>query len=584
MHAVAVLRRLLPELRALATRMAAGAGRSETAYLARLKKMGFDGPVSAVLEKLTVGAAADILNAGRPLADFLEQVEYGGRRLANYHIAPDRAGAALLAYRPARSPLLAGLTPEARDRMRQARHQLHLCTMIAVNRAAFTVRETEARALLDLFRDELTAGAPLPLLDRFLSTLTRFCRAVRGRLYLFDEATGDWASRSGAGVSTKQAHYRLAPGSNRLLSLFLDLDTAGSSAACVVDPAWRARYPSCWSVPLLDGDTLAGVFQFAFSKPYPCLPRERELLAAAAERCSLAMEKARLVRDLAASEERVRRLARRMIQVEETERRRISRELHDEAGQSLLCIRLQLEMLERSGPTLPAAALRRQLASIRVLAERSIVETRRLIAALSPAVVEQLGLETAIRQLVHRLKQVFPGKAALRSGPLGVLPPELESMIYRVVQECCHNALRHSGASTVNVSLQRADNTIRVEVEDDGIGFDVAAALRREGSYGLAGIQERVSLLGGHMEVDSAQGAGLLSLNRAIEAAAPPRARFGENGPSDGRSKRSALAREKGVAIRIWLPVEENAGVLSRKRDSDRTGGEYVENTNCACG
>jgi len=292
--------------------------------------------------------------------------------------------------------------------------------------------------------------------------------------------------------------------------------------------------------------------------------------------------------------------------VEEAERRRISRELHDEAGQSLLCIRLQLEMLERAGPGLPAAALRRQLASIRGLAERSIIETRRLIASLSPAVIEQLGLETAIRQLVRRLKQVFAGKVTLRAGQLGVLPMELESMIYRIVQECCHNSLRHAQASTVNVSLQRADNTIKVEIEDDGVGFDVAAALRREGSYGLSGIQERVSLLGGRMEVESAHGQGTSSTGAespvvpgapfgdSRDAAAPssrsrntaaafPRARLLEGRPSNGRSKQFGLAR-KGVSIRIWLPVEENAGIVSRKQEAARKGAEYVENTNRACG
>ena len=80
--------------------------------------------------------------------------------------------------------------------------------------------------------------------------------------------------------------------------------------------------------------------QFGFSKPYEWLPREQELLAAAAERCLMAAEKARLMEDLAAREEQVRQLAEHMLHVEEMERRRISRELHDEAGQSLLCIRL----------------------------------------------------------------------------------------------------------------------------------------------------------------------------------------------------------------------------------------------------
>ena len=90
--------------------------------------------------------------------------------------------------------------------------------------------------------------------------------------------------------------------------------------------------------------------QFGFSKTYEWLPREQELLAAAAERCLMAAEKQRLMEDLAQREEQVRRLAEHMLHVEEMERRRISRELHDEAGQSLLCIRLQMELMEQALP------------------------------------------------------------------------------------------------------------------------------------------------------------------------------------------------------------------------------------------
>ena len=130
--------------------------------------------------------------------------------------------------------------------------------------------------------------------------------------------------------------------------------------------------------------------QFGFSKHYEWLPREQELLAAAAERCLMAAEKQRLMEDLAQREEQVRRLAEHMLHVEEMERRRISRELHDEAGQSLLCIRLQMELLEQDLPE-SAGEWKTKLREARDLTERTILEMRRLIAALSPAVLEQLG-------------------------------------------------------------------------------------------------------------------------------------------------------------------------------------------------
>ncbi len=131
--------------------------------------------------------------------------------------------------------------------------------------------------------------------------------------------------------------------------------------------------------------------QFGFTRAYEWLPREQELLAAAAERCLMAAEKARLMENLARREEQIRGLAEHMLHVEEIERRRISRELHDEAGQSLLCIRLQMELIEQALPETESET-REKLREARDLTERTILEMRRLIAALSPAVLEQLGL------------------------------------------------------------------------------------------------------------------------------------------------------------------------------------------------
>src|SRR5439155_20441479 len=160
----------------------------------------------------------------------------------------------------------------------------------------------------------------------------------------------------------------------------------GRQSGGLLEESWYARFPSCWSIPLAADGRTAGVMQFGFAKTYEWLPREQELLAAAAERCLMAAEKARLVEDLAQREEQVRRLAEHMLHVEEIERRRISRELHDEAGQSLLCIRLQIELIEQALPEKEGES-RSKLCEARDLTERTILEMRRLIAALSPAVL-----------------------------------------------------------------------------------------------------------------------------------------------------------------------------------------------------
>jgi signal transduction histidine kinase len=191
-----------------------------------------------------------------------------------------------------------------------------------------------------------------------------------------------------------------------------------------------------------------------------------------------------------------------MLHVEEIERRRIGRELHDEAGQSLLCIRLQLEMLEQAPPA-DWGEWRTKLGEVRNLTERTILEIRRLIAALSPAVLEQLGLGAALRQLVSRFRRVHPCRVRLHLARLGGIPHQLEIIVYRLVQECCNNIAKHSAAANVNISVASADGLLRLQVEDDGVGFVVEEALTKRDSFGLAGLGERVALLGGEFQVFS---------------------------------------------------------------------------------
>jgi signal transduction histidine kinase len=235
----------------------------------------------------------------------------------------------------------------------------------------------------------------------------------------------------------------------------------------------------------------------------------------------LAAEKARLVEDLAAREDLVRRLAERMLQVEEEERRRISSELHDEAGQSLLCIRLQLELLERSVPE-SCAPLKEGLSEARALTEKTIVEIRRLISALSPAVLEELGLAAALRHLAARLRRLHRAQVKLHVAAVGDVPKQTACALYRLVQECLNNVARHSSATHVNISVTSADGRLRLCVEDDGVGFRVEEALARPGSFGLAGMGERVTLLDGKFHVESQHGRGTRVL---IELPIPGRSR-----------------------------------------------------------
>jgi signal transduction histidine kinase len=274
----------------------------------------------------------------------------------------------------------------------------------------------------------------------------------------------------------------------------------------ILDRHLIGRCRSYWSIPLLAHGKMSGAIQLGFSTERSWLPRELQLLDAAVEQCLLAAEKARLIEDLAAQEEQVRRLGEHMWQVEEEERRRISRELHDEAGQSMLVIRLQLEMLEKLASE---PEVRLKLKETRDVTERTIVEIRRIIAALSPAVLEQLGLVPALRQLTSRFRKFYPARVRLYLPPrLSRLPRESEIITYRLLQECYNNIAKHSSASTVNIHLSSTDRYLELRVEDDGVGFEVELALKKRNSFGLAGMRERVALFGGSVKIQSAPGSG----------------------------------------------------------------------------
>ena len=510
-----------------------------------LKKLKFEPKIRGALTALTPGAAAKILVTGKAPLKFIEQVEYNGRRLAKLNLPPSSILEALQEYDRMLTPILRRLLPAEYANFQWVREQLHFCVILTLNNAYYQVREAETQAFYELFRVELESRNLDELLRRFLQTLVQVCRADTGHLYMLEDDPTDWVLKARA---ENGAHGREVPAKvpNRpelLKSLAkphqMDTRLDGES---LLDPKWKSRFLSCWSIPLAANGRTAGVMQFGFSKNYEWLPREQELLAAAAERCLMAAEKARLMEDLAAREEQVRQLAEHMLHVEEIERRRISRELHDEAGQSLLCIRLQIELLEQSLPAEHKEWIAK-LGEARDLTERTILEIRRLIAALSPAVLEQLGLGAALRQLVNRFRRLHPIRVKLHLGRLGRLPQQTEVIVYRLIQECCNNIGKHSAASHVNISVSSADGMVRLVVEDNGVGFNVEEALARRDSFGLSGIRERVALLGGRFDIVSYPQSQKLQTETASS----------EHGSERRRRSRG------GTRIAIALPIAKDA-------------------------
>ncbi len=476
----------------------------DTKFVRRLHELGYPKQQIQGLSLITSGAAARAYQAGGRGVQFFESVSSAGKWLAKLNLPPSEVMRALQEYDHLLQPHLDTLSPETLVGFGWVREQLQFCVILALNEAYYHVREAETQALHRIFRIELEAQNVDVLFRRFLEAVTDVCQADAGHLFLLKKDPAVWQLRASSATGVSKEAVLAVPNSvtlSRQLGQPRTI-TKTQQAKSLLDPGWRTRYDCCWTFPLMEKGELAGVMQFGFHQQKDWLPRDQGLLAAAAERCLMAAQKMRLVEDLAFREQQIRNLADHMLQVEEMERRRISRELHDEAGQSLVCIRLMIEMIEMSLPP-SADEWRIKLAEARDLTEKTILEMRRLIADLSPVILEQFGLESALRQLLKRLEASFKCQTHLDVTRITALPPKLEMVVYRIIQECCNNISKHSRASNVNISVSSADEILSLHVLDDGIGFEVEAALAKKDSFGLTGIRERVALLGGKFKLRS---------------------------------------------------------------------------------
>jgi signal transduction histidine kinase len=197
------------------------------------------------------------------------------------------------------------------------------------------------------------------------------------------------------------------------------------------------------------------------------------------------------------------------IEASEQERRRWARELHDETLQELGALRLMHEgALQRGEPELMRSSLERANTQL----EETIATLERLINELRPAALDQLGVEAALDALIERTREAEGfaieadvGLAWERGDEATRLAPELESTIYRVVQEALTNVIKHAEANRVRVSVLENADAVTVSVEDDGLGFDPE---QESGRFGLVGMRERVALSGGELTLDARPGDG----------------------------------------------------------------------------
>jgi signal transduction histidine kinase len=217
-----------------------------------------------------------------------------------------------------------------------------------------------------------------------------------------------------------------------------------------------------------------------------------------------------LANRLAARTDELGRLQGRVVRQHESERRRLSRELHDETAQTLSAVKLEIGML-REGAA-PEAVDR--LDHVLGLVDGGIRGIRRVMNDLRPALLDDLGLAAAIHSLAADVGERSTLQVTTRlEDPIPRAPAEAELALFRAAQEALANVVRHSGATSVTIQLGQSAGVIRLVVRDDGRGLPAnadLAAFEREGHLGLAGMRERITALGGTVRIDAEDGVAVV--------------------------------------------------------------------------
>ena len=236
--------------------------------------------------------------------------------------------------------------------------------------------------------------------------------------------------------------------------------------------------------------------------------RTKELTEANESLVAEVSERMRTEQSLEASRRDLRHLTSQLLRVQEEERRRISRDLHDDINQRLALLTIDLEALEKTLATAPIETMR----AVRAIEDRVIElsdDVRHLAHQLHPSILDDLGLSIALQRLVDD----FTARTGVKGqfidhDSVKVLDPRVSTCLYRVAQESLRNVSRHAKANQVQVELARLRDGLQLLVNDDGAGFDGAFQLDKHEGLGFLSMKERVTLVGGTLDVQSGEGEG----------------------------------------------------------------------------
>lgn len=296
----------------------------------------------------------------------------------------------------------------------------------------------------------------------------------------------------GRGVSGKI----VAEGRPMIVNDYATVDMSSIEQGDVIQQSLK----SVMGVPFRIGERIAGVVVVSSLTPRAFTEEELRLLILAADRVGPAIERGRLIERIRSGMERRRSLSRRLLTAQEEERRRVAVELHDELGQILTAVKISLESIERSRDPLTLSRLPAMIGIV----DDALQRIKDIALDLRPSVLDDLGLEAAIRWFADRSARHAGIAAHLSIDALPQLEPNLQTACFRVMQEAITNVERHARAKHVWIDLHVLDGALELSVRDDGVGFDIAAAKARAiagSSVGILGMQERVTLMDGEYDI-----------------------------------------------------------------------------------
>jgi PAS domain S-box-containing protein len=378
---------------------------------------------------------------------------------------------------------------QAEDELRQRNHQLATLNMV-----------TEA---VSMFLD-------LPeLLTTLRVLLAEHLHITAGCIFLYHEADDQlvlelaWGMppvlhKHMARLHVATAHNQSIVREKAILRCCNLQDTPLLLAApdIMTDASWYCYM----GVPLVAHGGVQGVLDLYSAVPGILREDQEGFFTGFGQQVGIAIQNARLFQQVYEGRERLQVLSRRLVEVQEAERRHIARELHDEIGQILTGLNLSLELASR----LPPEQRDERLAYARDMVETLMSQVREMSLELRPPMLDDLGLLPALLWYAERYTNQTGVHVLLKhTGIERRFAPEIEIAVYRIVQEALTNVARHAGVNEVTVRLWASHGMLGLQIEDQGVGFVPEAALASATSSGLSGMHERTLLLGGDMQIES---------------------------------------------------------------------------------